>query len=119
MKKNTHKMNHIGPKGKILEEKFWEKNAGVDRNTGPWMNRILVATPSTGLVRMEWAMNRYGQALPTNWSKVDVIQWVSSYAPIGYMLADAENLIAKAVIEGNFEWFCSIEEDNLIPLDAF
>lgn len=112
-------MNHIGPKGQAMEEAFWKKNAGMDKNSGAWMNRILVATPSTGLVRMEWAMARWGQMMPTNWSKIDVVQWLSAYAPVGYMLADAENLIAKAVVEGNFEWFVSLEEDNVIPLDAF
>ncbi len=112
-------MNKVGPKGKKMEEEFWRRAGGVDRNNGPWMNRLLVCTPSTGLVRMEWAMARYGQAMPTNWSKIDLVQWVSAYAPIGYMLADAENLIAKAVVEGNFEWFVSLEEDNIIPMDAF
>ena len=117
--KKTHKVNHIGKKGRRLGAKFWEKNAGLDRNNGAWMNRILVATPCTGLVRMEWTLARYGQAIPTNWSTVAVTQWMSAYAPVGYMLADAENLIAKAVVEGNFEWFLSWEEDNIPPLDAF
>lgn len=112
-------VNQMGGKGSKMEVAFWKKLGGLDKNEGAWMNRILVATPSTGIIRMEWALNRYGQSMPTNWSKIDIIQWISAYAPTGYMLADAENLIAKAVVEGNFEWFLSWEEDNIPPLDAF
>src|SRR3990167_1042835 len=43
---------------------------------------------------------------------------MNSFAPIGYQLADAENLTAKVVVEGNFDWFLSFEDDNLPPLDA-
>jgi hypothetical protein len=43
---------------------------------------------------------------------------MSSYAPIGYQLVDAENLTAKVIVEGNFDWFLSWEDDNLPPLDA-
>lgn len=104
---------------KQTKEKFWQKNAGLDKNIGPWINRILIATPCTGQVRMEWVMARYGQIIPTNWSSVSIIQWMSSYAPMQYQLADAENLIAKAVVEGDYEYFLSIEDDNILPLDTF
>jgi hypothetical protein len=43
---------------------------------------------------------------------------MSSYAPIGYQLSDAENLTAKVVVEGNFDWFLSWEDDNIPPLNA-
>ncbi len=92
---------------------------GLDKNLGVWTNRILIATPTTGNIRMEWALARYGQIIPTNWSQVDMLQWMSTYAPTHYVLPDAENLIAKVVVEGNYEWFLSIEEDNVIPPDAF
>lgn len=107
-----------GKDGSTMEKAFYQLGA-LDKNGGAWRNRILVATPCTGLVRMEWVMARYGQIIPTNWSQVDVVQWMSSYAPMQYLLPDAENLIAKAVIEGDFEWFLSVEEDNVIPRDAF
>lgn len=84
-----------------------------------WTNRILIAVPCTGLVRIEWVMAKYGQIIPTNWSQVEMIQWMNTYAPLEYQLPDAENLIAKQVVEGDFEWFLSIEQDNLIPPDTF
>ena len=92
---------------------------GVEKNHGVWNNRLIVATPSTGSVRMEWVLSRYGQIIPTNWSHVEMIEWINPYVPIQYLLPDAENLIAKKVVEGNFEWLLSIEEDNLLPADTF
>lgn len=98
--------------GKVLGSK-------LDVNEDTWHNRLLIATPSTGLVRMEWAMARFGQIIPTNWSYVEIIQWINNYVPMQYLLPDAENLIAKTCVEGNFEWMLSIEEDNVLPPDAF
>ncbi len=91
----------------------------LDINKGEWTNRILIATPATGLVRMEWVHARYGQIIPTNWSQVELTQWINSYVPTQYLLPDAENLIAKVAIEGDFEWVLSIEQDNVLPPDAF
>ena len=73
----------------------------IDINKGEWTNRILIATPATGLVRMEWVHARYGQIIPTNWSQVELTQWINSYVPTQYLLPDAENLIAKVAIEGD------------------
>lgn len=101
-----------------FNEKLRERT-GLMVNDGEWHNRLLVATPATGVIRMEWALARYGQIIPTNWSHVDVLQWINPFVPLRYILADAENLIAKAVVEGDFEWLLSIEEDNVIPNDAF
>lgn len=91
----------------------------LQKNTGKWMNRILIGIPMTGLVRAEWIGSRYGQIIPTNWSHVEVQQWLSSYIPLEHQLADAENLMAKLVVEGNFEWFLSIEHDNILPNNTF
>lgn len=127
MKKNTlnHKYtknvpvkkqrNDYSCMGQINHEA--DKNPAADK--GVWTNRILIAVPTTGLVRVEWMMARYGQIIPTNWSQVEMVQWLNTYAPLEYQLPDAENLIAKQVVEGDFEWFLSIEQDNLIPPDAF
>ena len=94
-------------------------NSVLDTNQGQWHNRILIATPTTGTVRMEWVHARYGQIIPTNWSQVEMTQWMNNYIPSEYLLADAENLIAKQVVENNYEWLLSIEEDNILPRDAF
>lgn len=96
-----------------------EAHKNPNSKDGTWTNRILIALPSTGLVRVEWMMARYGQIIPTNWSQVEMVQWMNTYAPLEYQLPDAENLIAKQVVMGDYEWFLSIEQDNLIPPDTF
>jgi len=90
----------------------------LTNNPGKWTNRLMISTPTVGTVRMEWVAARFGQTIPTNFSLVDVHQFLSSYAPIGYQIADAENLSAKVLVEGNFDWFLSWEDDNLPPLNA-
>lgn len=92
----------------------------VHKNPRPMIrNRILVATPTTGMFRAEWVSARFSQVIPTNWSQGDVWQFMSGYMPLQYQLADAENLIAKNVVEGNYEWLLSIESDNVLPPNTF
>ncbi len=91
----------------------------LNKNKGSWTNRVLIAIPSTGLVRVEWMLARYGQVIPTNWSHVELIQWLNNYVPSEYLLPDAENLIAKQVVEKDFEWLLMIESDNVIPPNTF
>lgn len=92
----------------------------LDKNVGEkWSKRILIGTPCTGLIRMEWVSARFSQVIPTNWSHVDIWQFMSSYMPLGYQIADAENLIARNVVEGDFEWLLFIESDNLLPPNTF
>ncbi len=84
-----------------------------------YTNRILVGTPTTGLVRMEWVAGRYGQIIPTNWSYVAMNQWMAGYIALGYQVADAQNLIVKDVIEREFEWLLLLEHDTIPPPYAF
>jgi len=90
-----------------------------DSGTSGYMNRLLVATATTGLVRIEWVQARYGQIIPVNWSMVQVSQFMNSFIPLRYQVADAQNIIVKAVIEGEFEWLLFIEHDTMPPPDAF
>jgi hypothetical protein len=83
-----------------------------------WKNRLIIGTPTLGVVRMEWVQGRFGQTIPTNFSLVDVHQFMNTYAPLGFQITDAENLTAKMVVVGNFDWFLSWEDDNIPPLDA-
>ena len=91
----------------------------IIKNAGIISNRILIGTPATGLVRMEWVAARYGQMIPTNWSNIEYIQYMSSYIPLGFQVNDAENLIAKRVIETGVEWLLFIESDNVLPPNTF
>jgi len=95
------------------------RNIVKDSNDPGYTNRLLVGTATTGNVRMEWVMARYGQIIPTNWSQVQMIQYMSSYVPIHYLIDDAQNMIVKEVIEKDFEWLFLLEHDVILPPDAF
>jgi len=96
----------------------YTETLAINKNA-PRTNRILIFTPTRGLVRMEWVCARYGQIIPTNWSHTEMLQPMSSFVASEYLLPDAENLMAKAVVEGDYEWCISLEDDNIIPPDAF
>lgn len=81
--------------------------------------RLLVGTPTVGNIRMEWASARYGQIIPSNWSKVDMIQYLNSFIPMRYSVADAQNLIVQEAINKDYEWVLFIEDDTIPPPDAF
>lgn len=94
---------------------------GVDKNEleKEWQKRVIIFTPTTGMVRVEWVAARYGQIIPTNWSFVEMQQFLSPYMPLQYQLADAQNLLAKKVIEDKYEWVLFVEHDNVLPPDGF
>ena len=80
--------------------------------------RVLIGTPMRGVLRAEWAMARWGQIIPCNWSQTDHIHWVNSFAPIEHEIANAQNIIVKAFIENNFEWLLLLEDDVILPPNA-
>jgi len=81
-------------------------------------NRILIGTPTLGSVRMEWAMSRFGLTIPCNWSQGVSTPFVATNAPVGYLVADAQNIIVRDAIEGNYDWLLLIEDDTCPPPDA-
>ena len=83
-----------------------------------YTNRLLIGTAVTGLVRIEWVQARYGQIIPTNWSHVQMLQYLDSFMPLRYQVDDAQNLIVKEFIEKDFEWLWLYEHDVLPPPDA-
>lgn len=90
-----------------------------DSGEARYVNRLLVATPTTGLVRVEWVAARYGQIIPCNWSMVTINQFMDGFMPLRYQVADAQNLVVGEVIKGDFEWLLFIEHDVVPPPDAF
>ncbi len=84
-----------------------------------YVNRILIGVPVTGLVRVEWVQARYGQLVPVNWSQVELFQFLDSYMPMRYQVADAQNLITKIALDKEFEWVLLYEHDVCPPPDAF
>lgn len=119
----THLVGH--PRNRVQPKRDYSKNQASEQlenlqnhgtlieNKGAWMNRILIGHPMTGNIRAEWMMGRYGQTIPCNWSHMDILQFMSPYAPLKYQVADAENLIAKAAIDQNAEWLLMWEHDNI------
>jgi len=85
----------------------------IDDGGPGYVNRLLIGTPTTGLVRMEWVQSRYGQIIPVNWSMVNLIEFVSGYVPLRYQVDDAQNLIVKSCIEQDFEWLLLWEHDTI------
>ena len=88
-------------------------------NNKLFKQRLLVATPTLGTVRIEWVNGRYNQVIPTNWSKADMTQLMNSYIPLRYTIADAQNLAVKEMLAKDFEWLLLIEDDTIPPVDAF
>lgn len=94
-------------------------NKIVDSGINGLIKKLLVGTPTLGNIRMEWAAARYGQVIPSNWSKVDMIQYMSSFIPMRYQVADAQNLIVQETLNKGYEWLLLIEDDTIPPIDAF
>lgn len=86
-----------------------------DSGNNFYVNRVLLASPVTGLVRVEWVSARYGQIIPVNWSMVQMTEMMSGYYPLRYQVADAQNLIVKEVITRDFEWLLLWEHDVIPP----
>lgn len=93
-------------------------NKVIDSGVRTYQNRLLLATPTTGIIRMEWAAARYGMAIPSNFSKIDMQQYMSSFIPIRYTIADAQNMIVNEAVRKDFEWLLIIEDDTVPPPDA-
>lgn len=90
--------------------------SGVEGNP---RNRLLVITPTLGIIRMEWAIHRYAQVVPCNWSLSAATLGIGSVFPMHYLVADAQNMGCDEVVKKDFEWLLLWEDDVLPPLDAF
>lgn len=78
--------------------------------TGVYQHRILLGIPTTGTVRIEWHNAVNGLVIPVNWSN-------SMQTPIGFPVAEAQNIICKEVLDKNFEWLLLLEDDTVPPPD--
>lgn len=106
-------------KGEIeIKEPEYTNTLKVNKS-GIWTQKVLIGTAMTGMLRAEWVLARFGNIIPTNWSSMDTYPSVSTYAPLRYLVADAQNLIVKTAIEKNVEWTLFIEHDNVIPPNCF
>jgi hypothetical protein len=85
----------------------------------PIRNRILIGTPTLGIIRAEWAQARFGQVIPCNWTAANFAVGYSTTIPMGYLVADAQNIIVDVAINQEFEWVFLLEDDVVLPVDAF
>ena len=91
----------------------------VKSGSDPYTGRLCIGTPTRGSIRMEWHQARIGQIIPVNWSMVTIMESLGGFMALGFLVADAQNIIVKHVMEGDFEWLLLYEDDVLPPFDAF
>jgi hypothetical protein len=99
----------------------YKENIIIERNMSkkPIKNRILIGTPTLGIFRAEWAQARYGQVVPCNWTMVGAMSGYTHMYPLGYLVADAQNIIVHAAVQEKFEWLFLLEDDVIMPNDCF
>ena len=81
--------------------------------------RLLIATPTLGIVRMEWAIMRYGQVIPCNWTAHDVNIGIGYTVPMHYLVADGQNIAVHQAVQQNYEWMLLWEDDVVAPPDLY
>jgi hypothetical protein len=91
----------------------------LDSGDPGYNTRILMATPTRGLVRIEWHAAIRGLMIPPNWSMVSMTQFVNDFYPVRFSVADAQNLVVREVMERGFEWVLFMEDDTIPPVDLF
>jgi hypothetical protein len=82
-------------------------------------NRILIVTPTLGIIRIEWALSRWGQVIPCNWSNSYATLGIGFHVPMDYLVADAQNFGCEEIVNKDYEWMLLFEDDVLPPPDAF
>ena len=90
-----------------------------NRSPKPIRNRLMIGTATLGIVRMEWAAARFGQVIPCNWTAAHSSIGFSQSIPMGYLVADAQNILVQATLQGDFQWLLLHEDDVVLPPDAF
>ena len=88
-------------------------------NSSKAYKKVCICVPTTGNLRMEWVLSRYGCIIPVNWSNGDILMYFDQFSPSGYMVADARNICVEYSISQGFEWTLFIDHDTCIPPDTF
>ena len=45
------------------------------------MKKVCICVPTTGLIRVEWMMARFGAVIPVNWSNGDMYYFYDQFSP--------------------------------------
>ena len=99
--------------------KLRKRNNELQFSGSAIQNRICIAIPLTGLVRVEWMMARYGQVIPVNWSAGELTQFFDTFSPLSYAVDDARNIAVGHAVANDFEWLLFIDHDVILPNDTF
>ncbi len=92
----------------------------IIKNPKALKTRLVIGIPTTGLIRYEWAVARWGQITPVNWSMAEIGQAYSQVGPIGYLVADARNIVTHTFLtQKDCEWLFFIDHDVILPGDCF
>lgn len=120
IKESLEHAKAYGKSRAILADNFRrELNIPKAENWTGWKKRICIAVPTTGLVRIEWMMARFGQVIPCNWSNGDIFQFFDQYSPVGWAVAEARNVCVEYFISQKYEWLLFIDHDVILPPDTF
>jgi hypothetical protein len=95
------------------------RNSTIIKSSIEKTARLMISVPLTGLIRAEWALGRYGQAIPCNWSQSEVVTWMDQLSPLGFLVADARNIAVENFMKGNYEWLFFIDHDVVMPPNVF
>jgi len=107
-------LQYLRKKWRKPEQTYGDK---LYTNHGDWRHRVMIGTPVTGHVRIEWHLARTGAIIPTNWSNAYSTPIMPTSAPLNYTTPDAQNIIVRDALAGEYEWLILLEQDNLIPPD--
>jgi hypothetical protein len=73
--------------------------------------QVLLGTPTLGTLHVHWYNSMIGMVNPPNWALV-------RSTPVGYTVADAQNLLVDNFLRGAFRALIFIEDDTCPPADA-
>jgi len=116
MKKPEAMLRYNADNQLLLQPKLFAPKRDVWKG---WKKTVCIAVPTTGLVRIEWMMARFGQVIPVNWSNGDIFQYFDQFSPLGWAVADARNICVEYAISQKFEWVLFIDHDVILPPDTF
>ena len=98
----------------------WINKSILDKNPKLAKARVVIGIPTTGIIRYEWAVARWGQIIPVNWSNSEIAQAYTQVGPIGYLVDDARNIICHRFLEDKpADWLFFIDHDTILPPDCY
>lgn len=96
----------------MTREQFAESLVNPNR----WKWKVLIGTPSLGVVRIEWANSMMNTVMPMNWSASRIVHPVRVLTPLRYHVAEAQNVIVKHLLDApQWEYLLLLEDDVLAP----